>query len=153
MPIEIKILDESLFAEFGDLKYQTKGSAGIDLRAAETVRLEPGEAKKVKTGIALRIGQEGIAGLILPRSGLGHSGLVLGNLVGLIDSDYEDEVLVSAWNRRPTNTHMGHIVLERGQRFAQLIFIEVFKTHYINASLYEDKVGKRTGGFGSTGNE
>jgi len=98
--IEVKVLDERIRATLP--AYATPGSAGLDLRAciADSLTLAPGEASLISTGIAMHIGDRGLAGMILPRSGLGHKhGIVLGNLVGLIDSDYQGPLMVSCWNR------------------------------------------------------
>lgn len=121
--IQLKILDKRLGSEWPMPDYATAGSAGLDLRACltEALQLAPGETELIPSGMALHIADESLAAMVLPRSGLGHKhGIVLGNLVGLIDSDYQGEVLVSVWNR-------GNDVftIEPGERIAQLIIVPV----------------------------
>ena len=121
--IQIKILDPRLGAEFPLPGYATEGSAGMDLRAMVTqpMVLEPGTAELIPTGVAIHIQDPGLAGMILPRSGLGHRhGIVLGNLVGLIDSDYQGPLLLSCWNRGQQSFR-----IEVGERIAQLVLVPV----------------------------
>jgi len=121
--IQVKILDPRLGAEFPLPNYATGGSAGMDLRAMVTqpMVLEPGTAELIPTGVAIHIQDPGLAGMILPRSGLGHRhGIVLGNLVGLIDSDYQGPLLLSCWNRGQQGFR-----IEVGERIAQLVLIPV----------------------------
>lgn len=121
--IQIKILDPRLGAEFPLPNYATGGSAGMDLRAMVTqpMVLEPGTAELIPTGVAIHIQDPGLAGMILPRSGLGHRhGIVLGNLVGLIDSDYQGPLLLSCWNRGQQGFR-----IEVGERIAQLVLVPV----------------------------
>ena len=117
-PVQIKILDPRLGTEFPLPDYATAGSAGMDLRACleETLTVSPGETHLIPTGFAMHMGDTGMAAVILPRSGLGHKhGIVLGNLVGLIDSDYQGQVFVSCWNRSTSP-----FTVEPGARIAQL---------------------------------
>ena len=117
MKVQVKLLDPRLGKEWPLPSYATAGSAGLDLRACldEAIEIEPGQTVLVKTGMAIYIHDVNFAGLILPRSGLGHKhGIVLGNLVGLIDSDYQGELMVSVWNRGQTTFR-----LEPGERLAQ----------------------------------
>ena len=142
--VEVKILHPNIGVDY--LKPATPGSAGIDLRAVidEEITLYPGEARLVGTGIAIHIADPGYAGLILPRSGLGNKGLVLGNLVGLIDSDFSSEIKVSLWNRGNDR-----IKIEPMMRIAQLVIINVFQPNF-NAVDHLDVKSVR-GSFGSTG--
>lgn len=146
--VQIKILDERIGNDFPLPEYATDGSAGLDLRACldEHLRIEPGETHLVPTGIAIHIADSNLAAVILPRSGLGHKkGLVLGNLVGLIDSDYQGQVLISAWNR---GTH--NVIIEPGDRIAQMVFMPVKRVRF---ELVEDfdSTTRAEGGFGHTG--
>ena len=128
--------------------YASDGSAGLDLRAcvADTLVLEPGATELIPTGICIHIADSGYAGLILPRSGLGHKhGIVLGNLVGLIDSDYQGQLFVSCWNRG-TNAYS----IEVGARIAQLVIVPVAQVTFNRVESF-DETSRGTGGFGSTG--
>ena len=148
LPIKLKILDPRIGSQFPLPDYSTAGSAGLDLRACldEHLRIEPGEARLVPTGIAIHIADPELAAVILPRSGLGHKqGLVLGNLVGLIDSDYQGQLMVSAWNRGRHN-----IMIEPGDRIAQLVFVPVKRVRFTIVDDFEDS-GRGGGGFGHTG--
>ena len=121
--LQAKILDPRLGSEFPLPQYATPGSAGLDLRAMlqEDLLLEPGQTVLIPTGLSIHIGDPGLAALILPRSGLGHKhGIVLGNLVGLIDSDYQGELMVSCWNRGQSAFSMAI-----GERIAQLVLVPV----------------------------
>ena len=148
MKVQIKVLDTRLGNEWPLPTYATSGSAGLDLRACldEAVQIKPGETILVKTGMAIYIEDLNFAGLILPRSGLGHKhGIVLGNLVGLIDSDYQGELMVSVWNRSQTV-----FTLEPGERLAQYVLVPVVQTQFEQVN--EFTVSERgTGGFGHTG--
>lgn len=146
--IQLKVLDPRIGKEIPLPEYATQGSAGVDLRAClESAKvLEPGETFLIPTGLAIHIEDESLAAVILPRSGLGHKhGIVLGNLVGLIDSDYQGQLMVSCWNR-------GHLSfkIEIGDRIAQLMFVPVVKTAF---EIVDDfNVSERgQGGFGHTG--
>lgn len=128
--------------------YASSGSAGLDLRAAidEPLVIKAGETVLIKTGIAVYIGDPGCAAMILPRSGLGHKhGIVLGNLVGLIDSDYQGELMVSCWNRSQND-----FTVEPFERIAQLVFVPVLQPKLIEVENFE-ATERGTGGFGSSG--
>ena len=129
-------------------EYATPGAAGIDLRACldEALRLAPGDAHLVPSGIAVHIEDPGIAATLLPRSGLGHrQGIVLGNLVGLIDSDYQGEVMISCWNRGS-----GSYTIRPGERIAQMVFVPVVRAEFeVVASFDASERGR--GGFGHSG--
>ena len=147
-PVQIKILDPRLGTDFPLPDYATEGSAGLDLRACVDHPLAgaPGETQLIPTGFAMHMQDTGLAAVILPRSGLGHKhGIVLGNLVGLIDSDYQGQVFVSCWNRSDTT-----FKIEPGARIAQLVFLPVIKAHWERVADFEtsDRAG---GGFGHTG--
>jgi dUTP pyrophosphatase len=146
--IQLKILDARLNEEFALPDYATSGSAGVDLRACidRPVTLEPGQTELIPSGIAIHIEDPSLAAIILPRSGLGHKhGIVLGNLVGLIDSDYQGQVFVSCWNRGYET-----FVIEPGARLAQMVFVPVVQAEF---EVVEDfTVSRRgAGGFGHTG--
>lgn len=146
MKIDLKILDERVRDNLP--KTATAGSAGVDLRALvdETVVINPGDTYLVKTGLAIHIGDPGYAALILPRSGLGHKkGIVLGNLVGLIDSDYQGELMVSVWNRGKESFE-----LKPMERIAQLIVVPVVQPEFNIVESFEASE-RASGGFGSTG--
>ena len=147
-PIQLKILNPKIGTELPLPAYATEGSAGLDLRACldEAVVLEPGQTTLLPTGLAIYIEDPSLAATILPRSGLGHKhGIVLGNLVGLIDSDYQGELMVSCWNRGQTT-----FTIEPGERVAQLVLLPVVQAEF---NIVEDFVAsdRGTGGFGSTG--
>jgi dUTP pyrophosphatase len=146
--IQLKILDARLGNEFPLPQYETTGSAGIDLRACVTEPLEikPSDVHLIPTGIAIHIADKSLAATILPRSGLGHKhGIVLGNLIGLIDSDYQGPLMISCWNR-------GNSVytINPGERIAQLVILPVLQAEFEVVSEFgESQRGQ--GGFGSTG--
>ena len=143
--VKIKILDNKL-TKLPD--YLTKGSAGLDLRASinRTIEVKPNETKLISTGISIFIEDSKYAGLILPRSGLGHKhGIVLGNLVGLIDSDYQGPLMFSCWNRSDA-----HFTFEPYDRIAQLVFISVQQPELKQVESFE-KTGRGDAGFGSSG--
>ena len=148
MKVQVKVLDSRLGNEWPMPTYATTGSAGLDLRAcvdAATV-IEPGQTVLVKTGLSIYIEDPHFAGLILPRSGLGHKhGIVLGNLVGLIDSDYQGELMVSVWNRSQTA-----FSLEPGERLAQYVLIPVIQAQFDIVNEFE-ATERGAGGFGHTG--
>lgn len=146
--IQLKILDERIGTTFPLPHYATGGAAGMDLRAClrESLELKPGETRLIPTGIAVHIEDPNIAAVLLPRSGLGHKhGIVLGNLVGLIDSDYQGQVFVSCWNRGNTP-----FVIEVGERLAQMMFIPVVQIAF--EVVEEFQTSRRSeGGFGHSG--
>ena len=145
-PIDVKILDSRLQDQLP--AYATPGAAGLDLRACldAPLTLAPGETHLVPTGIAIHIADPGLAALILPRSGLGHKhGIVLGNLVGLIDSDYQGQLFVSVWNRGNTAFTLAPL-----DRMAQLVIVPVVQATF-NIVQDFDTSQRGTGGFGSTG--
>jgi dUTP pyrophosphatase len=144
--IDIKILDARMTDQLP--AYATSGSAGLDLRAciAEPLTIEPGTTHLIPTGLAIHLADSGYAAMILPRSGLGHKhGIVLGNLVGLIDSDYQGELMVSTWNRGSTA-----FVLNPMDRLAQLVIVPVLQVGF-NVVTAFDSSDRGEGGFGSTG--
>ena len=144
--VALRILDERLHGQ--PLAYATAGSAGLDLRAciAETMVVEPGRTELIPTGIAMHLADPGLAAMVLPRSGLGHKhGIVLGNLVGLIDSDYQGQVFVSLWNRSSTA-----FTLEPMERIAQLVVVPVVQVAFTLVESF-DQSERGAGGFGSTG--
>lgn len=146
MKIAVQILDGRLREQLP--AYATAGSAGLDLRACipAAITLQPGQCELVATGIAAHIADPGYAGMILPRSGLGHKhGLVLGNLVGLIDSDYQGELKVSLWNRGQTA-----YTLQPLERMAQLVIVPVVQAQWQVVDDFAASA-RSTGGFGSTG--
>ncbi|MCH1931955.1 dUTP diphosphatase [Shewanella acanthi] len=147
-PIELKILDSRIGSEFPLPTYATPGSAGMDLRAMidTTMTIAPGETQLIPTGIAIHVADSGLAAVILPRSGLGHKhGIVLGNLVGLIDSDYQGPLMVSCWNRGDTP-----FTLEIGDRLAQLVFVPVIQAQFKLVDEF-DSSDRGEGGFGHSG--
>lgn len=150
--IELKILDARL-RDWGLPRYQTAMAAAIDLLACldAPVELAPGSAPVlISSGIAVHIGDPGLAALVLPRSGMGHKqGLVLGNLVGLIDADYTGPIMVSAWNRNAPGTPP--IRLAPGDRFAQLVFVPIVRPEFAVVEEFTAPSGRGAGGFGSTG--
>jgi dUTP pyrophosphatase len=146
--IQLKILDPRIGSEYPLPDYATDGSAGMDLRACldETLILEPGQTELLPTGMAIHIADPGLAAMLLPRSGLGHKhGIVLGNLIGLIDSDYQGQLFVSCWNR-------GHsaFTIEPGERIAQMIFVPVVRAGFEVVEEFVDS-DRGAGGFGHTG--
>ncbi|WP_257296102.1 dUTP diphosphatase [Endozoicomonas sp. YOMI1] len=146
--LKTRILDSRLGTEFPLPEYATEGSAGIDLRACldQPMTLEPGQTQLLPTGMAIHIEDPSLSAMILPRSGLGHKhGIVLGNLVGLIDSDYQGQLMVSCWNRGNTR-----FTVQPGERIAQLILVPVVQARLeIVASFDESDRG--AGGFGHSG--
>ena len=146
--IQLKILDHRLGNEFPLPDYATDGAAGMDLRAMLNAALEirPGETHLVPTGMAIHISDPQLAAVILPRSGLGHThGIVLGNLVGLIDSDYQGQLLVSCWNRGQESFRV-----EVGERIAQLVILPVVRASFEIVDEFEDSL-RGEGGFGHSG--
>ena len=146
--LQAKMLDPRLGSQFPQPSYATPGSAGLDLRAMlqEDLTLQPGETVLIPTGLAIHIADPGLAALILPRSGLGHKhGIVLGNLVGLIDSDYQGELMVSCWNRG-----QAAFTLAVGERLAQLVLVPVVQAHFELVEQFDDSQ-RGAGGFGHSG--
>ncbi|MGF6724046.1 dUTP pyrophosphatase [Paraburkholderia sp. GAS41] len=146
MKLDLKILDARMREQLP--AYATTGSAGLDLRACldEPLTLAPGQTALVPTGLAIHVGDPGYAALILPRSGLGHKhGIVLGNLVGLIDSDYQGQLMISTWNRGQTT-----FTLNPMERLAQLVIVPVVQAEFNIVDDFEQSE-RGAGGFGSTG--
>jgi dUTP pyrophosphatase len=146
--IQLKILDSRLGQDFPMPSYATEGSAGLDLRACldETIILNPGDTQLIPTGMAIHIADPTLAATILPRSGLGHKhGIVLGNLVGLIDSDYQGQVLVSCWNRGKKS-----FTINPGDRIAQMVIVPVIQVDFEVVDEF-DSSDRGVGGFGSSG--
>ncbi len=146
--IQLKILDSRIGTTFPMPDYATDGAAGIDLRACldATVTLEPGQTELLPTGIAIHIADPSLAAVLLPRSGLGHKhGIVLGNLVGLIDSDYQGQLFVSCWNRGSRA-----FTIEPGERIAQMVFVPVVRAGFEVVDTFVDST-RGAGGFGHTG--
>lgn len=146
--IQLKILDARLGTSIPLPSYVTSGSAGLDLRACleDAITLQPGETTLIPTGFAMHIGDPSMAAVLLPRSGLGHKhGIVLGNLVGLIDSDYQGQVFVSCWNRGHTA-----FTIEVGERIAQMVFVPVLQVAFEQVTAF-DETDRGEGGFGHTG--
>lgn len=146
--IQLKILDERLGKDIPLPEYATSGSAGLDLRACldEPVEIAPGQTLLIPTGLAIYINDHQLAAVLLPRSGLGHKhGIVLGNLVGLIDSDYQGQVFVSCWNRGDTS-----FPINIGERIAQMVFVPVVQVAFEQVTEF-DQSSRGSGGFGHTG--
>ena len=146
--LQVKILDSRIGNEFPLPAYATQGSAGIDLRACldQALTIKPGETHLVPTGMAIHIADPNLCAMILPRSGLGHKhGIVLGNLVGLIDSDYQGQLFVSVWNRGDTT-----FTMEPGERMAQLVLVPVVRVEFDIVDEFSTS-DRGEGGFGSTG--
>ncbi|NHA15672.1 dUTP diphosphatase [Thioalkalivibrio sp. XN279] len=146
--IKLKILDPRLGRDFPLPDYATAGSAGLDLRACVDGPLElaPGQAELVPTGMAMHLDDPGLAAVLLPRSGLGHKhGIVLGNLVGLIDSDYQGQVYVSAWNRGTAP-----FTIQPGERLAQMVIVPVVRARFEVVDDF-DASARGAGGFGHSG--
>lgn len=146
--LQIQVLDERIGHSIPFPAYATDGSAGLDLRAclSQPLVLEPGDTQLIGTGLAIHIADPALAALILPRSGLGHKhGIVLGNLVGLIDSDYQGELMVSCWNRGRTQ-----FTVEPGERLAQLVLVPVVQAEFEVVDAFNSS-DRGAGGFGSTG--
>jgi dUTP pyrophosphatase len=149
-PLKVKILDRRVGTEFPLPAYATAGSAGMDLRACldAPLTLEAGEAELIPTGMAIHLGDPGLAAVILPRSGLGHKhGIVLGNLVGLIDSDYQGQLMVSCWNRGREP-----FTIRPGERIAQLVVVPVVQVELEVVESFEDSA-RGAGGFGHSGRD
>jgi dUTP pyrophosphatase len=148
MQIRLRILDSRLGRDFPLPEYATAGSAGVDLRACidEPLKVVPGQTVLVPTGMAVHIADPKLAAVILPRSGLGHKhGIVLGNLVGLIDSDYQGQLMVSCWNRGSEAFE-----IEPGLRLAQMVFVPVVQVEFEVVEEFSES-SRGAGGFGHTG--
>ncbi len=146
--IELKILDPRLGTEFPLPDYATTSSAGMDLRALceQPITLQPGEAQLIPTGMAIHIGDPNLCAVLLPRSGLGHkNGIVLGNLVGLIDADYQGPLMVSTWNRGQSA-----FTIQPGDRIAQLVLLPIARGRFRLVNQFEQSA-RGDGGFGHTG--
>jgi dUTP pyrophosphatase len=146
--IELKILDSRIGDSIPLPHYATSGSAGLDMRACidAAIKVEPGETVLVPTGLAIHIGDADLAAVLLPRSGLGHKhGLVLGNLTGLIDSDYQGQVFISCWNRSDKAYEV-----QPGERIAQMVFVPVEQVHFEVVEEFDDS-SRGEGGFGHSG--
>ncbi len=148
--IQLKILDKRLGGDIPLPEYATAGSAGLDLRACldGSLILNPGETRLIPTGLAIHIDDPGLAAVLLPRSGLGHKhGIVLGNLVGLIDSDYQGQVFVSCWNRGQEP-----FTIQVGDRLAQMVFVPVAQVRFQRVDEFTASP-RAQGGFGHTGHQ
>ncbi len=149
-PVEVRLLDPRLGKDFPLPEYATPGAAGMDLRAClyDNLTLQPGQTELIPTGLAIHIGDPGLAAVILPRSGLGHKhGIVLGNLVGLIDSDYQGQLYVSCWNRGAEP-----FTIAPGERIAQLVFVPVVRAELRIVDTFTPSA-RGEGGFGHTGRD
>jgi len=147
--IKLKILDPRIGTEIELPTYATDGSAGMDLRVCMDYDIEviPGETHLFSTGISIHIADPTIAAMIIPRSGLGHKhGIVIGNLTGLIDSDYQGELFVSCWNRSDTT-----YTVTKGERLAQMIFVPVVHASFEVVDTFDEKTIRGEGGYGHTG--
>lgn len=148
--IQLKIIDERIGNEFPLPHYATAGAAGMDLRAClnEPLEILPAETRLIPTGIAVHIADPTLAAVLLPRSGLGHKhGIVLGNLVGLIDSDYQGQIFVSCWNRGTTP-----FVVEVGERIAQMVFVPIAQVAFELVDEFQTS-RRGEGGFGHSGRQ
>jgi dUTP pyrophosphatase len=146
--LQIRILDPRIGRDYPSPQYATRGSAGIDLRACidAPLQLNPGDTQLISSGIAIHLDDPGYAALVLPRSGLGHKhGIVLGNLVGLIDSDYQGQIFVSCWNRGQTS-----FTIQPGERIAQLVVVPVVQVEFEVVTDFTASE-RGAGGFGSSG--
>lgn len=146
--VQLKILDKRIGDSIPMPEYATNGSAGMDLRACldEAIELKPGDTKLIPTGMAIHISNPNYCAMLLPRSGLGHKhGIVLGNLVGLIDSDYQGQLFVSCWNRGDTS-----FTVEPGERIAQMVIVPVTQIEFEIVEEFADS-DRGEGGFGHTG--
>ena len=147
-PIQLKILDSRIGNQFDVPDYATDGSAGMDLRACvdESTTINPGETVLIPTGMSIYVADPTLAAVLLPRSGLGHKhGIVLGNLTGLIDSDYQGPLMVSLWNRGNTE-----FVVEPGDRIAQMVFVPIVQAKFEIVDEFTQS-DRAEGGFGHTG--
>lgn len=148
--LQVRILDPRIGNEIAMPEYATEGSAGLDLRACldTPLTLHPGETQLIRTGLSIYIEDPGLAAMILPRSGLGHKhGIVLGNLVGLIDSDYQGELMVSCWNRGQES-----FTIDVGERLAQLVLVPVVQAEFEVVDEFAE-TERGSGGFGHSGRQ
>jgi len=146
--IQLRILDSRIGTDFPLPHYATDGAAGMDLRACldEPMQIEPGQTQLIPTGVSIHIGDPALAAVLMPRSGLGHKhGIVLGNLVGLIDSDYQGQLFVSCWNRGNDS-----FTIQVGERIAQMVFVPVVRAAFEVVEEFADS-DRGEGGFGHTG--
>ena len=146
--IRLKVLDERVAGDYGLPSYATESAAGVDLRACidAPLAVHPGDTHLIPTGVAVHMADAELAAVVLPRSGLGHRhGIVLGNLVGLIDADYQGQIFVSCWNR-------GHdsFTIQPGDRIAQMVFLPIVRAHFDVVESFEESV-RGAGGFGHSG--
>lgn len=151
LQVQFKILDKRLGNEIEMPHYGTAGSAGLDLRACidAPLALQPGQVEMISTGMAVHLNDAGYAAMLLPRSGLGHKhGIVLGNLVGLIDSDYQGPLMVSCWNR-------GQVpyTIQVGERIAQMVIVPVVQPNFVQVEEFGEATERGQGGFGHTGTQ
>lgn len=147
-PIQLKILDPRIGTEFEIPDYATDGSAGMDLRACvdQSTTIKPGQTVLIPTGMSIYVADPSLAAVLLPRSGLGHKhGIVLGNLTGLIDSDYQGPLMVSIWNRGESE-----FTIEPGDRIAQMIFVPIVRAQFEIVDEFVESE-RASGGFGHTG--
>ena len=148
--VQLKILNPQIGKDIPLPSYSTDGSAGLDLRACikSKIIIEPNTSDLIPTGLAIYLDDSSLAGLILPRSGLGHKhGIVLGNLVGLIDSDYQGELMISCWNRGQNS-----FTIEKGDRIAQLVVVPIVQARFVEVDEFAE-TNRGTSGFGSSGNK
>ena len=148
--VQLKILNPQIGREIPLPSYSTDGSAGLDLRACikSKIIIEPNSSDLIPTGLAIYLDDSSLDGLILPRSGLGHKhGIVLGNLVGLIDSDYQGELMISCWNRGQNS-----FTIEKGDRIAQLVVVPIVQARFVEVDEFAE-TNRGTSGFGSSGNK
>ena len=146
--VQLKILNPQIGRDIPLPSYSTDGSAGLDLRACikSKIIIEPNSSDLIPTGLAIHLDDSSLAGLILPRSGLGHKhGIVLGNLVGLIDSDYQGELMISCWNRGQNS-----FTIEKGDRIAQLVVVPIVQARFVQVDEFTE-TNRGTSGFGSSG--
>ena len=146
--LQVRVLDSRIGTEYPLPQYATSGSAGVDLRACidAPLELKPGDTQLIRSGIAIHLSDPGYAAIVLPRSGLGHKhGIVLGNLVGLIDSDYQGQVFVSVWNRGQST-----FTIQPGERIAQLVVVPVVQVEFEVVEEFTAS-DRGAGGFGSSG--
>ena len=146
--VQLKILNPQIGKDIPLPSYSTDGSAGLDLRACikSKIIIEPNSSDLIPTGLAIHLDDSSLAGLILPRSGLGHKhGIVLGNLVGLIDSDYQGELMISCWNRSQNS-----FTIEKGDRIAQLVVVPIVQARFVQVGEFTE-TNRGTSGFGSSG--